>query len=223
MRQVMQILGILLLLGLLYAIAVGLGLTNSFKHRKNNVKSQMITDFEYPNDDFDWTTGGYVKMEPSTENQTHGKRSAKLTFFLASQFYPTPTPGANWAPQVVMDTDSVTRLPVYEWQDYANLKMDVFNDQAQPVTYWIEVADAHAYIYRKSDVLAPKKVTNVSIPLSDLVQQRVDLSNIRSLKFWLDMSGATQPLVVYLDNVRLEGDAATAAAAAKNPPKPKTP
>ncbi len=216
----MRILGILLLIAvILYVLAAGLGLTGSFKRHKATLKTMVITDFEYPNDDFDWTTGGYVKIEPSTENQTHGKHSAKATFLLSSQFFPTPTPGAAWQPEMVLDTTSVTQLKVYEWQDYADLKMDVFNAQDQPVTYRVQVADSRAFVYETSGPLTPKKVTNLTIHLNDLIQERLDLSNIRSLRFWVDTAGATQPVVVYLDYIRLEGDAA--APAAKAAPTPR--
>ena len=225
MGRLMQILGILLALGLIYAVMAGLGFTQNLRHRKVTVKTQMIDDFEDANDDFDWTTGGYVKIEPSTQNKTHGKSCAKATFLPANQFLPaptpaappqTPTPGATpeipqptatWQPEMVLDTNSISKLNVYEWEEFANLKMDVYNDQALPVTYHIEVGDSHAYLYDTSGPLTPKKVTNISVPLDDLIKNRVDLSNIRSLRFWVDMQGETQPVVVYLDNIRLEGDA----------------
>ncbi len=259
MGRFMQILGILLALGLLYAVMAGLGLTQGFKRHKAAAKIQVIDDFEDPNDDFDWTTGGYVKIEPSTQNKTHGKYCAKATFLLADQFLPDatpaapdaadstpsanpgqagsapstgstsspqgsagqagapqavqfmpesePTPSTPWQPEMVLDVNSVTPLKVFEWQDYADLKMDVFNDQAQPVTYHVEVGDSHAYLFDTAGPLTPKKVTNISIPLEDLAKDRLDLSNIRSLRFWVDTAGAAQPVVVYLDYMRLEGDA----------------
>jgi hypothetical protein len=246
----MKILGVLLVLALLYAIGAGLGITKKLKSRKNVVKNLVITDFEDLNYDFDWNTGGYVKMELSTENQTHGKRSAKATFLLASQFYPTPeavessqsnatpapgmtgqlnvipspeviyqpyptpTPEFSWQPQMVLDTTSPTRLQVYEWQEYADFKMDVFNDQTQPVSYHIQIADAHAYRFDTSGALTPKKVTNISVALDDMSKERLDLSNIRSLKFWVDTAGFKEPVVVYLDYIRLEGDATAPKAAA---------
>lgn len=233
MGRIMQILGILLVLGLIYAVMAGLGITQSFKRHKTALKALVITDFEDSTEDFDWTTGGYVKVVQSTENKTHGKYGAKATFLLANQFStsapsapaqavtgatpePTPTPSAHWQPEMVLDTNSVSQLKFYEWQDYAELKMDVFNDQSQPVTYHIQVGDAHAYVYETSGPLTPKKVTNISIPLDDLSKNRLDLSNIRSFRFWVDTAGATQPVVVFLDYIRLEGDA-TAPKASSNP------
>lgn len=241
MGRLMQILGILLALGLIYAVLAGLGLTHGFK-RKAVAKMQMINDFEDTADDFDWTTGGYVKIEPSTENKTHGKYSAKCIFLLAGQFLPNatpaypatpvagstgspqagspqvalttnttpepaPTPSSSWQPEMVLDINSITPLKVNEWQEYADLKMDVFNDQTQPVTCHVEVGDSHAYLFKHAEPLTPKKVTNLSISLEEITKSRLDLSNIRSLRFWVDTTGATQPVTVYLDNIRLEGDA----------------
>lgn len=215
----MQILGVILVLVLLYLAAVGLGLTRSFKRHKDAKKAMVIDDFEYENDDFDWTTGGYVKIEPSKENQTHGKMSAKATFLLSSQFFPTPTPGVAWQPQMILDTNSVTRLSVFEWQEYTSLKLDVFNPQDQPVTYHIQVADSRSYVYDASGSLTPKKVTNIAIPLDELIQKRLDLTSIRSFKFSVDTASAAQPVVVYLDYLRLEGDSSIPQAAPAAPQK----
>lgn len=206
----MQILGVVLVLALLWAVGVGLGLTSKLKRHKSTVKTQVINDFEYVRDDFDWTTGGYVKIEPSIENQTHGKKCAKATFLLAGQFFPTPTPGANWQPQMILDTTSVTSLQVFEWNEYASLKMDVFNAQDQPVSYHLKVADARSYEYETAGALTPKKVTNIVVPLDELIQKRLDLVNIRSFRFWVDAANATEPVVVYPDYLRLEGEAAPA-------------
>jgi hypothetical protein len=208
MRRFLQILGLLLLLAVIYAILVGLGVTSSLKRHKTALKAQVICDFEAPNDDFDWTTGGYVKVEPAPENATHGKKSAKCTFLLSSQFFPTPTPGAVWQPQMAMDTGSVSRLQVFDWHEYLAFKMDAFNPQDQSVTYFLRITDSHAFTHESTGTMIPKKVTNVSVDLADLAKDRLDLNNIQSIRFWVDTTTAIQPVVVYLDNIRLEGDAA---------------
>lgn len=214
----MQILGVIFIIALIYALVVGLGMGRLFKRHKTTTKTQMVDDFEYLRDDFDWTTGGYVKIEPATENQTHGKRCAKVTFLPEGQFFPVATPGVittdsravtgptTWKPEIILDVNSVTRLPVFEWQEFTDLKFDVFSDQAQPVTLYLQVADSKAFIYETTEVLTPKKVTNVDVSLDELIKNRLDLVNIRSFKLWFDMTGATDPIVVYLDNLRLEGD-----------------
>ncbi len=231
MRRVMQVLGILLVISLLYAIVAGLGLTRVFKHRKDVKKTQVLNDFEYLRDDFDWTTGGYAKIEPSTENQTHGKKSAKVSFFATRQFFVTPVPGNpptnssqvlyseagrdKWRPEILIDTHSVTKLSAFEWQEFGSFKMDVYNDQAQPVTYHIQIVDSRSFVFENSGPLTPKKVTNISVPLDDLIRERMDLTNIRSLKFSVDMAGQPDPLVVFIDNLRLEGDATPIGSGAK--------
>jgi len=226
MQNAMRILGVLLAAAILYAIFVGLGLGKTFKRSKYMVKTQPINDFEHERDDFDWTTGGYVKIEPSKENQVHGKRCAKVTFFPTHQFYPTPVPGvppsnssqvfygrdgmAAWRPQMVLDTTSVTRLEVFEWQEFEEFKMDIYNEQDYPVTYHIQMADAQAFVFETTGELAPKKVNNIEVALLDLVDKRMDLTSIRSLRFWLEMADAGAPAVVYLDHLRLEGEMANA-------------
>jgi hypothetical protein len=206
MRRVMQILTILLVIVLVFLLARGLGLTSILKRHKQAKKISTLNDFEYDFYDFDWTTGGYVKIEPSKENKTHGKKCAKTTFLLASQFYPTPTPSPSWRPEMILDTRSITKLTEYEWQDFTSLNLDVYNPKDQPVTYSIQIADARSFIHETSGALDPKKVTNISVSLADLIKERMDLSSIRSLKFRVDTMEATEPIELYLDYLRLEGD-----------------
>ena len=98
MRLFWQFLILVLVLGLIYVVAQGLGLTKGFSKKKETKRILVINDFEDPSMDLDWASGGYVKLETSTDNQTHGKRSAMATFMLQSQFYPTPTLGPNAPP-----------------------------------------------------------------------------------------------------------------------------
>jgi hypothetical protein len=206
MRRFFQILAVVLALVLIYFTAVGLGLTRRLKRSKETKIMKVINDFEYVRYDYDWTTNGYSKMEPSIENPVHGKRCAKVTFLLPSQFMATPVPNAKWFPQLVLDTQSITKLNVYDWKDFTSLNLDVLNPEDKPVSYFIKISDSHTFIYEKSDVLTPKKVTNIIVPLEELIDKRLDLSNINSFKFWVDTTGATLPVVVYLDYLRLEAE-----------------
>src|SRR5262249_48325880 len=94
-RPFLNTLIVLAVIGVLYLIASGLGLTRGWGKKRADIKSQVINDFEKEQWDYDWTTGGYVQIEPSTENKTHGKYAAKATFLLYNQFYSTPTPNPN--------------------------------------------------------------------------------------------------------------------------------
>jgi hypothetical protein len=247
MRLFWRILGIGAVLALIYILFVGLGLTHLFKTHKQLKKILVLNDFEYSESDLDWTTGGYVTIESSTENQTHGKHSLKASYLLPSQFMtmptatpvpavmaptapaapkaktkskgkgprPTPTEApvdtpaptakpATWLPAMVLSTDSVTQMPLVDWTGFTTLNVDAFNPQDHPVTYHLEVADGRAFQYQTSGELAPKKVTNVSIPLDDIAQARLDLSAIRSLSLSVDVRGNTVPVQVYWDYLRLE-------------------
>lgn len=269
-RPLITTLIVLAVIALLYFVASGLGLTRGFGKRHAEIKTLMINDFEKLQWDYDWTTGGYVQIEQTTENKTHGKYAAKATFLLFTQFYatptpipdltenasadstpspvptatkvpivsppakksatvvvpsapasPVPTPPIPWRPEMILDNRSPTQLGVYEWQDYANLKLDVFNPQDQPVSWFIQIADSRGYVYETSGSLTPKKVNNLVLPLDETAISRIDLSNIRSFHFGLDMSGASQPLVVYLDNLRLEGDPKAPKASVVASPTPR--
>src|SRR5271154_864888 len=170
MSRFLKIAGILLALAvLLYILVVGLGLTRGFKKHRDAKKILVINDFEYPDDDLNWQTGGYVKLESSPENQTHGKLSAKASYLLPSQFSSDPTPVATWEPSIILSTDSGTKIPLDDSTGYTTLNVDAFNPQDHPVTYHLEVADGRAFQYDTSGELTPKKVTNVSVPLDDLV------------------------------------------------------
>lgn len=245
MQRAMQILGILLALALVFVVAKGLGLTNMFKGHKGAKKEMILEDFEkvrnLPDDEnLGWTTNGYASLVATTEKMTHGKRSAMAVFLKKDQFYPAPThswaemsappsatpeeatpvPGEEWEPQVIMDTHSVKsfQYPQYEWQDYAKVKFDVFNPQDRPITYTIQIVDSHSYTYEKSGPLTIHVFNNLEIPIDDLAKQRLDTSNIMSFRFGVDMSGATEPVTLFLDYLRLEGDATPPG---KMPPSPK--
>jgi hypothetical protein len=204
MRVFLWILGVIAALALIYVLFVGLGLAHMFKSHKQLKKILVLNDFEYPDTDLDWTTGGYVKVETSTENQTHGKRSAEATYLLPTEFFPQPTPQATWEPSMVLSTDSVTKIPLDDWTGFTTLNVDAFNPQDQPITYHLAVADGRSFQYETSGVLTPKKVTNVSVSLSDLTLARMDLSAIRSLSLAVDTQGNTLPVQVYWDYLRLE-------------------
>jgi hypothetical protein len=199
--------------GLIYAIAAGLGLTHMRKHGLVK-KTVMLDDFEDADNDFDWFTGGYAKLEQSNQNQTHGKHSAKVTFYTRNQFEAiptmppgvTPTPEPTWQPQIVLDTHSVTNLTVFDWTDFTSLKLDAFNAMDEPVTYHIKLSDSKTFSHTQDGVMLSKKVTNISVLLDDLAQDRMDLTNMNSIQFWVDMTDATQPVSVYIDNLRLEFD-----------------
>lgn len=203
---------------LLYLTLMGFGVIHAgfpFGKKHGLVKKTiMLDDFEDADNDFDWFTGGYAKLEQSTQNTTHGKHSAKVTFYTRDQFQTvptplpgiTPTPQPTWQPQIVMNTHSVTKLPVFDWQDFTSLKLDVFNSMDQPVTYHLKLSDSKTFSHETSGVMLSKKVTNISVLMDDLSQDRMDLSNMDSIQFWVDMAGATQPVSVYLDNLRLEFD-----------------
>ena len=125
----------------------------------------------------------------------------------------TPTPTvkpAAWLPAMVLSTDSVTQIPLVDWTGFTTLNVDAFNPQDHPVTYTLEVADGRAFQYKTSGELAPKKVTNVSVPLDDIAAARLDLSAIRSLSLSVDVRGNTVPVQVYWDYLRLEQVLATA-------------
>jgi hypothetical protein len=204
---------ILVAAGLIYAIAAGLGLTHMRRHGLVK-KTVMLDDFEDADNDFDWYTGGYAKLEQSNQNQTHGKHSAKVTFYTQDQFQAvptlppeiTPTPEPTWQPQIVLDTHSVTKLTVFDWTDFTSLKLDVFNAMDEPMTYHLKLSDSKTFSHDTTGVMLSKKVTNISVLMDDLSQDRMDLSNMDSIQFWVDMTGATQPVSVYLDNLRLEFD-----------------
>jgi len=229
MGRLMQILLVVVVVGLLYLLATGLGLTRFLKKPKITAKSMMIEDFEkipyFPDDkDLGWTTNGYVQVEAATENQTHGKRSAKAVFLTEGLLYPTPTPDMKWIPQMILDQNSIKKLkyPLGEWQDYGSLKMDIYNPQAGPVTYDLQVSDSHSFVYEKTDSLKAKGFTNLEIPLDEMLKDRLDLSNIWAIRVGVDMTGATVPVTLYLDNIHVEGDrAATAQKQQATPVKTK--
>ncbi len=200
-----RILLILLAVVLAYMLMVGLGLTGRHKG-KSPKRILVLNDFEDPANDLQWANGGYVEMETSTENLTHGKRSAKARFLLAKQFNPTPTPGMAWAPAISLSHKSVTSLTEFDWSDYDTLNLDLYNPGDVAVTTVLELSDGRGFIYDQTIQIEPKKFNNAAVTLADVKKQRLDLTSMDSITFKPDVSKAAEPLELYLDYLRLEGD-----------------
>jgi hypothetical protein len=201
-RTWVRILLVLLAVAFVYMLLVGLGLTGR-KGKKSPKRVQVLNDFEDPANDLQWASGGYVQMETSVENLTHGKRSAKATFLLARQFFPTPTPDAVWQPALKLTHKTVTPLT---GSAYDTLNVDVFNPGTAPITLRFEVTDGKGYAYAVSVPSTPLKVTNAAVSLSLLKSERLDLTSLAGLSIVPDLTGAADPVVVYLDYLRLEGE-----------------
>jgi len=204
-RPWVRLFTILLAVGFVYVILVGLGLTGR-KHGKAPKRVQELNDFEDPAADLQWATGGYVTMETSTENQTHGKRAAHAVFLLHDQFFPTPTPGAEWKPSIKLSHQSVTSLTQFDWTGWDTLNLDVFNPGEAPVSAILTVTDAKGFRFEAPLVFEPKKVTNAAVSLSLAKKERLDLSSVDSLSLQPDVLNAKEPVELYLDYLRLEGD-----------------
>lgn len=205
MRRALKVLGVLIALAILYSIFVGLGFNTLFKFKKAKFRVEVLNDFERPDLDLGWSTGGYITLESAVENRTHGKRSMKATFLLPAQFLPTPTPAMVWQPSMRLSFDTLTKMKKNDWRKFTNLKLDVFNDEQRVLNYTLQVDDGKGYSFTTSGQLWPKRVTNIDLPLQQLKDVRMDLGVIRAISFAVDVTGAAQPSVVFLDYLHLEG------------------
>lgn len=147
---------------------------------------------------------------PVVAAKTKGKTVAPAQAAAPVVDTPTPVPTPNWQPKILLDTRTVTKLKVFDWQEFGSLKLDAFNAQDKPMTYHVEITDSKTYKYETSGPMVPKKVTNIAIPTDELAKARMDLSNIASIRFWVEPVPAAQPAVVYVDYLRLEGSPETA-------------
>ena len=204
-RTWVRVLIILLAIAFVYVVLLGLGLTGH-KRGKAPKRVEVLNDFEDPTTDLQWDNGGYVPVETSTENLTHGKRSAHMTFLLPQQFFPTPTPGIEWKPTVKISHKTVTELTQYDWSDWDTLNVDVFNPGDTPVSAVLSVTDAKGFKCDAPLVFLPKKVSNAAVSISVLKKERLDLTSIDSLSIQPDVSNAKEPVELYFDYLRLEGE-----------------
>ena len=200
-----RLFAVLLAVGFVYVVLVGLGLTGR-KHGKPPKRVEVLNDFEAPTADLQWNTAGYVTLESSTENQPHGKRAAHAIFLLPQQFFPTPTPGTEWKPTMKLSHKSVTSLTQFDWTGWDTLNLDVFNPGEAPVSAILTITDARGYRFDAPLVFEPKKVTNAAVSLSLAIKERLDLSSVDSLALQPDVSAAKEPVELYLDYLRLEGE-----------------
>jgi hypothetical protein len=204
-RPWVRIFTILLAVGFIYVVLLGLGLTGG-KRGKAPKRVEVLNDFENPTTDLQWDTGGYVTVETSTENITHGKRSARMSFLLPQQFFPTPTPGVDWKPTVKISHKTVTELTQYDWSTWDTLNVDVFNPGDAPVSAILTITDAKGFKCDEPLSFMPKKVTNAAVSISALKKERLDLTSIDSLSIQPDVTNAKEPVELYFDYLRLEGE-----------------
>jgi hypothetical protein len=208
-RPWVLVLSILLVIAFLYVVLLGLGMTGR-KKGKQPKRVAVLNDFEDPAADLQWATAGYVMVETSTENITHGKRSAHMSFLLPKQFFPTPTPGMEWKPTAKVSHKTVTPLAKFDWSGWETLSFDVFNPADAPISATVAVTDARGYKYESPLVFLPKKVTNAAVSIALMQKERLDITTMSSLSLQPDVTNAVEPVELYVDYLRLEGQPPTA-------------
>ncbi len=212
----------LVIASLLYICAAGIGLLpfnplelTSGQHLRHGARVVVLNSFERPADCF-LRTDGYVKLKRIRANASHGRYSLQAELYLETWFYPTPTPAAvvpgatpvpvvEWRPTIYYAYDSVSKLRVTDWREYAYFKMDVILGEDRPANSYLMAGDAKGYSYQTpTQVLAGKKVNVLALDIADMKENYLDTGAIQYVAFVFDIAGRGRPPIVYLDNFRLE-------------------
>jgi hypothetical protein len=154
----------------------------------------LLADFETPFEAsrFEGKAGG---MSSSREQAFHGKSSLRLSLF------PGPWSGV------------MLKYFPSNWRGYNQLHFAVYNPDRQPVFLEVSIHDTlheqgnKPYNDLYSRIISlPAGWTRIQIPLEEVQRgpqnRQMDLTHIRGLGFFVERE--TNPLALYLDNIRLE-------------------
>jgi len=103
---------------------------------------------------------------------------------------------------MIISIDTLTKLKVTDWSQYKKLGLDVFNSEDKNYDFYIKINDAAGREYL---ALRPvkKDKNKLEIVIEDIINKRIDVSNIVSVTLYLDTKAEPQDVVLYLDNLRL--------------------
>jgi Predicted integral membrane protein len=151
----------------------------------------LLCGFENPRDFTRWDGN----LEPSTEQVTQGKYSAKVTLG-TSRF-----------------AKAALRQFFGDWSRYETLAFDIYNPDTEPLTMTLRVHDARHELgnYAHTDrfntrILVEPGWNHFSFSTQSIAEapegRQMEMSLIRGVEIFT--SGLTQERVIYLDNLRLE-------------------
>ncbi|HUW57275.1 MAG TPA: hypothetical protein VMZ92_11630 [Planctomycetota bacterium] len=161
--------------------------------------TRMLADAEGRDADFFWSYSHWARRVAAVEKHpVSGKRSFEMKFAGKS-------PVSGWG-----------RF-AHDWRGYDALAFDVFNPKDKPVTLTVELKDtwvsffSKAYVSSHAFELPPGATTKLSIPLAGLEGKqggsgavgRLNLKYVQQMLFRVDE--ASQPVDLYVDNIRLVG------------------
>lgn len=182
----------------------------STKLTKSELKARgLLCSFEKTQSDttlgeFLWETYGYVKLEQFKKHATKGKFSAKTTFSVPADFLTERElkKTASWISPIIISINTLTKLKVTDWSQYKKLGVDIYNNEEKKYDFYIKLNDAAGREYLALRPVVKGK-NKLEIVIEDVVNKRIDISNIVSVTLYLDTKAETQDVVLYIDNLRL--------------------
>ncbi len=109
----------------------------------------------------------------------------------------------TWKSTMVLSTQSLTPLSVYDWSTFKSLKVSVYNPQNKTLTLELSVIDSKDYIYSQTFKLDKNKDTLVVMDLNQLTQNSLSTDDIKAVEFSLDTTNETSNPVLYFDDFYL--------------------
>jgi hypothetical protein len=154
--------------------------------------------------DFDWETGGYVKLEQIKKYATNGKFSAQAIFAVPADFLTTTKAArvTTWIAGMTMNINTLTQLKVTDWGQYKKFDVDIYSPDNTQRTLYIQFLDANGNKYTTFRPVQNGR-NKLEVVIQDVKDTRVDVSNIVSLSFYLDNKGIDKDITLFFDNVRL--------------------
>jgi hypothetical protein len=154
--------------------------------------------------EFDWDTGGYVKLEQFKKYATNGKFTAQAIFSVPADFMTTTKAArvSSWISGMTMSINTLTKLKVTDWGQYKKFGVDIYSPDNVQRDFFIKLLDANGKEY-----IATRPIKNGRNKLELVIQEvkdaRVDVSSIVSFSFYLNNKGVDKDVTLFVDNVRL--------------------
>jgi hypothetical protein len=172
-------------------------------------KEALLCSFEVlPSDtslgDFDWETGGYVKLEQFKKYATKGKFSCQATFSVPADFMSTTQAAkvTQWLSTMTLSINTITSLKVTDWTGYKKFNVDVYVPDNTEREFFIKIVDASGKEYITSRPVKNGR-NKLELLMADVLASRIDMSNIISLSLYIDTKNDPKDVLLYIDQVRL--------------------
>jgi hypothetical protein len=180
-------------------------------------------NLKYPHHDFFWQTSGWAELTPYPREQARqardrelysffkGKAGAKVRFTVPGDYKiinETNRPKV-WESGITLSIDSQTPLKITDWSGFETFSLDVFNREDKDLELFIRFIDSNSKEIVMSSVVGAKTQGTIQLPLSRLVDKRINVADLKQFSLFLNTAALEQGPYLFIDNVQLNREVLT--------------